>query len=74
MRALIKSYRFEPENQRIYLGDEFLKKHETINIEMFLIITNITTGDTIYQFNDPELGGTYTYDYLILNLVSDVIH
>lgn len=66
MKKLVKDYRFEPALRRVYIADNFRDRAE-LSTESFLLITNVTTGDMIYIFNEPELGGVYEYDYLTLD-------
>lgn len=66
MKLLVQDYRFLPDEGKIYFPDLFTKNHPTVTTEDFLLITNITTGDIIYQFNDPALGGDYLHNELTL--------
>jgi hypothetical protein len=67
MKILVKDYTYNPELKRIYLNKSFIQKHPNISTESWLIVTNLTTGDTLYQFNEVALGGTYIYNYMQLN-------
>ena len=66
MKKLVKEYIFAPTEQRIYIKDEFLHNH-SIKTESFLLVTNLTTGDMIYIFNEAALGGVFQYNYLTLD-------
>ena len=65
MKKLVKDYYFQPEEGHIHLASKFLDGHN-IRLESFLLITNLTTGDMIYIFNEADRGGTYQHDYLEL--------
>ena len=56
-KKLIFDYTFDPAAKTITLGDVYARKR-------FLLITNVTTGDIIYQFNDNAAGlSDITFDY-----------
>ena len=42
------------------------------NLCNFLLITNVTTNEVIYQFNDPDLGGTLDEQKRALTLKKDI--
>jgi hypothetical protein len=65
MKKLVHKYEFDVEHNRIYFPDEFLDKNP-LKTESFLLITNLTTAEIIYQFNDPDKGGTFRYNYFTL--------
>ena len=56
-KKLIFDYTFDPAAKTITLGDVYAQKR-------FLLITNVTTGDIIYQFNDNAAGmSDITFNY-----------
>jgi hypothetical protein len=60
-KKLIFDYTFDPAAKTITLGDVYAQKR-------FLLITNVTTGDIIYQFNDNAAGMSgITFDYTDYN-------
>ena len=65
MKKLVKQYEFDPLEKRIYFPSDFLDKN-SVNTESFLLITNLTTAEYIYLFNDPDKGGTFRYNFLNL--------
>ena len=66
MKKLLKYYSFYPAKKQIHIEPEFLERKE-LSIESFLLITNVTTGDMIYIFNEGPLGGTYESNTLTLD-------
>jgi len=56
-KKLIFDYTFDPVAKTITLGDVYAQKR-------LLLITNVTTGDIIYQFNDSSTGlSDISFDY-----------
>ena len=56
-KRLIFDYTFNPTNRTVLVKDVYARKR-------FLLITNVTTGDIIYQFNDSALGlSDIAFDY-----------
>lgn len=63
MKTLIDNYVFnKTANQVIFTG-----QLRPVNIEQLLLITNVTTGDIIYNFADKLRGGTLVDNVLTLN-------
>ena len=63
MKTLIDNYVFnKTANQVIFTG-----RNRPVNIEQLLLITNVTTGDIIYNFADKLRGGTLVDNVLTLN-------
>lgn len=62
MKKLIKNYTFTPGNNEIGFGD-----YTSIKIENVLLVTNVTVGEIIYNFSDPDLGGSVYDNVLVLN-------
>jgi|694.fasta_scaffold00044_77 hypothetical protein len=62
MKILFEDYTFNAATQQITFNTT-----ETITLERLLIITNVTDNLIIYNFADPNLGGTITNNVLTLN-------
>jgi len=62
MKILFEDYTFNAATQQIIFNTT-----ETITLERLLIITNVTDNLIIYNFADPNLGGTITNNVLTLN-------
>ena len=62
MKILFEDYTFNAATQQITFDTT-----ETITLERLLIITNVTDNLIIYNFADPNLGGTITNNVLTLN-------
>lgn len=62
MKTLIDDYIFDKDNKRIiFYGDA--RPHK---IEQMLLVTNVTTGEIIYNFADKLRGGTLENNILTL--------
>ena len=55
-KHILFDYTFDPANKTLTFSDTYDQKR-------FLIMTNVTTGDIIYNFADSNLGGTFEYFY-----------
>lgn len=62
MKKLITNYTFTPASRTITFNDF----NTTIDLKRVLIITNVDTGAIIYNFADPNLGGTVAGKVLTL--------
>jgi hypothetical protein len=62
MKALLETYTFSPSTKQV----TFIT-NQTITLERLLLITNVTTNQIIYNFADPNAGGTITNNVLTLN-------
>jgi hypothetical protein len=62
MKILFEDYTFNAATQQITFNTT-----EIITLERLLIITNVTDNLIIYNFADPNLGGTITNNVLTLN-------
>lgn len=56
-KKLVFDYTFSAADQTVTLTDDIYPKRR------LLLITNVTDGEVIYQFNDPDKGGTFAFDY-----------
>lgn len=56
-KKLVFNYTFDAAAQTITLTDDVYPKRR------LLMITNVTSGDIIYLFNDAAKSGTFTFDY-----------
>jgi hypothetical protein len=61
MKQIIKSYSFNKTARSIIFTD-----FSTISLDRILVITNVTAGVMLYQFNDPALGGSVAANVLTL--------
>lgn len=61
MRIRVPNYTFNKTAKTITFTD-----YVSITLESVLLITNVTDGITIYQFNEPTLGGTVASNVLTL--------
>lgn len=61
MKKIITNYTFDAATQTIAFNE-----YTTLDIERFTLITNLTTGDIIYQFNSSAKGGTVAGNVLTL--------
>jgi hypothetical protein len=62
MRSLISNYSFDPALRTVTLLD-----FSSIELERVLLITNVTRNKIIYNFADPQLGGSVSGNSVILN-------
>jgi hypothetical protein len=62
MKALLETYTFSPSTRQV----TFITT-QTITLERLLLITNVTTNQIIYNFADPNAGGTIINNVLTLN-------
>ena len=62
MKKLITNYSFNKTAKTITFND-----FTTLSLARVLIITNVTTGDIIYDFADPTKGGTVATNVLTLD-------
>jgi hypothetical protein len=68
MKILFEDYSFDAANQRITFNTT-----DVITLEQLLIITNVTVNKIIYNFADPNAGGTITNNILSLNFDTTVM-
>lgn len=61
MKILVPNYTFNKTAKTVTFTD-----YVSIALENVLLITNVTDGITIYQFNEPALGGTVATNVLTL--------
>lgn len=61
-KSIIQNYQFNKTAKTVKIVD-----HLAIQPEGLLLITNITTGDLIYQFNDAAKGGTFVGNVVTLD-------
>lgn len=61
MKLLITDYSFTVSNSRVTFN-----AFNSIELERILLITNVTTGQIIFNFADPAKGGTVTSNYVTL--------
>jgi hypothetical protein len=62
MKKLITNYTFNPTAKTITFND-----YSSINLERILLITNVTRNVIIYNFADPNKGGSVSNNVLTLN-------
>ena len=62
MKALLETYTFSPSTKQV----TFITT-QTITLERLLLITNVTTNQIIYNFADPNTGGTLSGKVLTLS-------
>jgi hypothetical protein len=62
MKILFEDYSFDAANQKVTFNTT-----DVITLEQLLIITNVTTNKIIYNFADPNSGGTIANNVLTLN-------
>jgi hypothetical protein len=62
MKALLETYTFSPTTKQV----TFITT-QTITLERLLLITNVTTNQIIYNFADPNSGGTLSGKVLTLS-------
>ena len=62
MKILVKNYTFNAGTRQITLTD-----YTSVNLESFLLITNVTDNVIIYNFADPAKGGTVSTNILTLD-------
>jgi hypothetical protein len=62
MKVLVNNYSFDASLKRVTFND-----YNNIKLDQILLITNVTQNIIIYNFAKPELGGTVTSNYIILN-------
>lgn len=62
MKILVENYTFNAATKEIALTD-----YTSVNLESFLLITNVTDNVIIYNFADPAKGGTVTGNVLTLD-------
>lgn len=56
MKQLLTVYTFDPANNQIVCPGS------NISIEQFLLCADVSNNTIIYAFDDPDLGGSVTYD------------
>ncbi len=61
MKRLITNYTFLPSQRKVIFND-----YNSITLEGILLITNVTRGEIIYNFADPNKGGTVSGNVLTL--------
>lgn len=62
MKILVENYTFNSATKQIALTD-----YTSVNLESFLLITNVTDNIIIYNFADPAKGGTVAGNVLTLD-------
>jgi hypothetical protein len=62
MKILVENYTFNAGTRQITLTD-----YTSVNLESFLLITNVTDNIIIYNFADPAKGGTVSTNVLTLD-------
>ena len=62
MKILFENYSFDAAAQTVTFNTT-----DVITLEQLLIITNVTTNKIIYNFADPNAGGSITNNILTLN-------
>ena len=62
MKILFEDYSFDAANQKVTFNTT-----DVITLEQLLIITNVTTNKIIYNFADPNAGGTIVNNVLTLD-------
>lgn len=62
MKILVENYTFNAGTRQITLTD-----YNPVNLESFLLITNVTDNVIIYNFADPSKGGTVSGNILTLD-------
>lgn len=62
MKILFENYSFDASAQTVTFNTT-----DVITLEQLLIITNVTTNKIIYNFADPNAGGSITNNVLSLN-------
>lgn len=62
MKILVENYTFNAGTRQITLTD-----YTSVNLESFLLITNVTDNVIIYNFADPAKGGTVSTNILTLD-------
>jgi len=62
MKILFEDYSFDAANQTVTFNTT-----DVLTLEQLLIITNVTTNKIIYNFADPNAGGTIVNNILTLN-------
>jgi hypothetical protein len=61
MKRLITNYTFNPATRQVTLTD-----FATVALDQYLLITNVTDNIIIYNFANPELGGTVSTNVITL--------
>ena len=62
MKVLFENYSFNPSTKQITLNTT-----DSITLEQLLVITNVTSNTIIYNFADPNTGGTISNNIITLN-------
>lgn len=62
MKILVENYTFNSSTRQVTLTD-----YTSVNLESFLLITNVTDNIIIYNFADPAKGGTVSTNVLTLD-------
>lgn len=62
MKQIVNNYTFNPAAKTLILGD-----YASVKLNRLLLITNVTVGKIIYQFNSAALGATVNGNTLTLN-------
>lgn len=60
-KTTVLNYTFNPANRTISLNE-----YAEVRLERLALVTNLVTGDVIYQFNDPELSATVSANMITL--------
>lgn len=61
MKQIIKNYSFDKTARTVTFTD-----FSTVGLDRLFLITNVTAGVIVYQFNDPALGGSVVGNVLTL--------
>jgi hypothetical protein len=62
MKVLFQDYTFDPINNQIIFNTT-----DVITLEQILVITNVKANDIIYNFADPNKGGSISGNVIYLN-------
>lgn len=62
MKILVENYTFNSSTRQVTLTD-----YTSVDLESFLLITNVTDNVIIYNFADPAKGGTVSTNVLTLD-------
>lgn len=62
MKILVENYTFNSSTRQVTLTD-----YTSVNLESFLLVTNVTDNIIIYNFADPAKGGTVSTNVLTLD-------
>jgi hypothetical protein len=69
MKQIIKNYTFNPVGKTVTFGD-----FGAISLDRLYLITNVTAGTILYQFNNATLGGSAAGNILTLTADTSAMH